>query len=403
MSSGANVKASARLILYVGKGGVGKTTLAAATGVQAAELGWRTLIVSTDLAHSLGDVLGVELASEPLSIGARLWAQEVNVLEEVRHGWGKVQGQLAVFLQQEGMSAIQADELAIMPGMEEVAALVQIERKSRGGAFDCVVVDAAPTGETIRLLSMPESFQWYARQVHHWRGRLRRLAGPLLGGLLPDLDVVDVVTQLAVRVRRLRQTLIDPQRSSYRLVLTPDRAVVKEARRAETYLNLFEYPIDAVLVNRVLASQERGNAYLEALVAHQRRVIEEIQRSFVTLPLFEVPLLTDEPVGQSELRALAARVFGEQDPTAVLHIGPTQHIERSGHGYVLRIPMPNVEVDRLDLTKHGDELYVDVGNFRREVTLPLALAGLEPGTARLRNGVLEIPFDPPATDAAVAS
>jgi arsenite/tail-anchored protein-transporting ATPase len=220
---------------------------------------------------------------------------------------------------------------------------------------------------------------------------------------LPDLDVVNVLTQLAARVKRLRQTLIDPQRSSYRLVLTPDRAVVKEARRAETYLNLFEYPIDALLVNRVLPDQEPGNAYLDELVAHQRRVMEEIRHSFVTLPLFEAPLLTEEPAGMTGLRDLAVRVFGEQDPTRVMHVGPTQRIEPSGRGYVLRIPMPNVEVDRLDLTKRGDELYVDVGNFRREVTLPLALAGLEPGTAHVRGGVLEIPFEPVEADATVAS
>ena len=250
-------KGPTRLILYVGKGGVGKTTLAAGTAALAARRGQRTLVVSTDLAHSLGDVLDVPLSAEPRTIADRLEAQEVNVLEEVRRSWGKVD-RLAEVLREEGMSEVQADELAIVPGMEEVAGLMQIDRKVRSGEYDCIVVDAAPTGETIRLLSMPESFQWYAGRLDQWRGRLMRLAGPFLTTMVPDLNVVDVMKQVATRVRALRGRLTDPRQSSYRIVVTPDRTVLREAQRAETYLNLFNYPIDAVVVNRVLPPAERA-------------------------------------------------------------------------------------------------------------------------------------------------
>jgi arsenite-transporting ATPase len=396
-------KSPARLILYVGKGGVGKTTLAAATAVRSAALGHRTLVVSTDLAHSLGDVLDVDLADEPRQIAEGLFAQEVNVLEEVRRSWGKVQVHVTEFLRQEGMPEIQAEELAILPGMEEVAALIQIERTGRTGGYDCVIVDAAPTGETIRLLSLPESFEWYAGRVSQWRGRLLRVAGPFLSGFLPDLQVVDVMKQLAGRVSTLRAALIDPQRSSYRIVLTPDRTVLREAQRAETYLNLFQYPIDAVLVNRLLVPSATGDSYLDTLVERQRRCLQGIRVAFPSLPLFEVEHSAEEPVGIDALGHLADHVFADVDPTAVLHVGPTQQIERDGSGYVLRIPMPNVEIDRLDLMKNGNELYVQVGTFRREIALPLALSTLDAGVARLEGGMLEIPFDSDTSERAVAS
>lgn len=383
----------ARLILYVGKGGVGKTTTAAATAVRAAELGHRTLVVSTDIAHSLGDALGVDLAAAPRPVADHLFAQEINVLEEARRTWGKLQGRMGEFLRRQGVPEVQADELAIVPGMEEVAALVQIGRHSRTGEYDCVVVDAAPTGETIRLLSMPDSFLWYVGHLQTLRNRLRFL-GPMLRSSLPELDLVEVVERLSASVRELRSLLTNPRRSSYRIVVTPDRMVLKEARRAETYLNLFQYPVDAVVLNRVLAPPPSEDPFLAALLARQAAALTEVRRSFAALPIFEAPLVLEEPVGLAALAALGRRLFGDRDPTQVMHIGPTQAITPNDGGYLVRIPMANVEVGKLALTKHGDELYVEVGNVRREITLPHTLARLEPGVARMRNGTLEIPFLP---------
>lgn len=382
----------ARLILYVGKGGVGKTTLAAMTATHAAKLGHRTLVISTDIAHSLGDVLNLRLQHEPQLVADGLFAQEINVLEEARRSWGKIQGEVSEFLRREGIPDVQADELAILPGMEEVAALVQIGKISRSGEYDCVVVDAAPTGETTRLLSMPETFHWYAGRLKAWRGRLNRFARGFLKNAMADLNVVDVLDDLAQRVRELRTTLTDARYSSYRIVVTPDRVVLKEAQRAETYLNLFEYPVDAVVINRLLPTEASGNAYLDALVARQTRTTSEVRNAFAGLPLIEVPLQAEEPIGVEALDLLARQVFADRDPTEVLHTGATRTIERDGHGYILRIPMPNVEPDRLALTKRAEELYVEIGNVRREIILPSALAALEPGVARMRAGMLEIPF-----------
>ncbi len=221
-----------------------------------------------------------------------------------------------------------------------------------------------------------------------------RLAGPFLTTMVPDLNVVDVMKQVATRVRALRGRLTDPRQSSYRIVVTPDRTVLREAQRAETYLNLFNYPIDAVVVNRVLPPAERDDPFTMALLARQQRALTGIRDAFAALPIFEAPLTAEEPLGIEALEQLAESAFGTTDPTTVLHVGPTQRIEREGDGYVLRLTMPNVEVERLALIKRGDELYIDIGNFRREVTLPYTLAALEPGTARIRDGALEIPFTP---------
>jgi arsenite/tail-anchored protein-transporting ATPase len=389
-----------RLVLYVGKGGVGKTTCAAASAVRAAELGHRTLVVSTDIAHSLGDVLGVAVGAAATEIAPNLHAQEINVLEEARSTWGKLEDQLSDLLRREGLSTVQAEELAIVPGMDEIAALVQIGRHARRAEYDCIVVDAAPTGETIRLLSMPESFRWYAGRIQEWRGRLMKLAGPFLRGALPDLNIVDAIDRLSLRVKELRGILTDTARSSYRIVVTPDRAVLREAQRAETYLNLFEYPIDAVIVNRRAPAGAEG--LLGKIGRKQELIEQEIEHSFPTLPILRAPLLADEPIGLELLREFAAELFDDRDPTTVLHVGRTQEIVPSDDGYVLRLPMANLEIDKLSVTKHGDELTIDVGNFRRSVPLPAMLASMEPRLARLRAGSLEVTFTGAPTEATTA-
>src|SRR6266567_7399190 len=228
-----------RIILYLGKGGVGKTTISAATAVRSAALGKRTLVVSTDLAHSLADCLQTSLTSEPQELAPNLWAQEVNVLDEMRRGWGKLQESMTKALRKQGINEVVADELALIPCMNEIVSLINIYRNAREGSFEVVIIDAAPTGETVRLLSMPDTFQWYASRISGLQSTTLNLARPLLKAVLPTTEILDAVQALSERVKTLRTVLSDPSISSYRPVVNPERMVIKEALRAETYLSLF--------------------------------------------------------------------------------------------------------------------------------------------------------------------
>src|SRR6266702_6749377 len=241
-----------RIILYLGKGGVGKTTISAATAVRSASSGKRTLVVSTDLAHSLADCFNTPLASEPTQLAPNLWAQEVNVLDEMPHSWGKVQDKLSELLRKRGIDPVIAEELALIPGMDEIVSLLNIYRNARDGNFDVVIIDAAPTGETVRLLSMPDTFQWYAGRLNGLNSTTLNLARPLLRAVLPTTEIMESIQKLSERVKELRKALTDPAISSYRPVVNPERMVIKEALRAETYLALFGYPIDSVICNRVI-------------------------------------------------------------------------------------------------------------------------------------------------------
>ncbi|HEY4383094.1 MAG TPA: TRC40/GET3/ArsA family transport-energizing ATPase, partial [Ktedonobacteraceae bacterium] len=225
-----------RIILYLGKGGVGKTTISATTAVRSASLGKRTLVVSTDLAHSLADCLNAPLVSEPTELAENLWAQEVNVLDEMRRGWGKLQETMSKTLQKQGIDAVKAEELALIPGMDEIVSLINIYRNAREGNFDVVIIDAAPTGETVRLLSMPDTFQWYAGRINKLQSTTLNLARPLLKNVLPTTEILDAVQNLSKRVKDLRAVLSNADISSYRPVVNPERMVIKEALRAETYL-----------------------------------------------------------------------------------------------------------------------------------------------------------------------
>ena len=406
-----------RILLYLGKGDVGKTTTAAATALRCAQMGFRTLVVSTDIAHSLADSLDRPLQSVPTEITANLFAQEINVLDEVRKNWGTLQGYMGKVLRKQGMSKTVAEEMAIIPGMEEIFSLLHIYRHAASREFDRVIVDAAPTGETMRLLAMPESFQWYVERFFGWGETAMRLTGGLLGRLMPEQDVLAALPKLVDDVKALQQILSDPQTTSYRVVINPEKMVIKEAARAVTYLSLFECPVDAVVVNRILpgvrmggvdTSREGGETvlqadkaallapssdpYLRQLQEHQARYLVEIERDFYPLPILYSSWRSEEVVGIAPLRSLADEMYGQRDPGEVMFVGQVQEIEEQGNDFVLKLPLPQIELEKIRLKKRGDELFITIGNFKREYLLPAVLAQREASGAVFAGGILRIRF-----------
>ena len=389
-----------RIILYLGKGGVGKTTIAAATAVRSAKMGKRTLVVSTDLAHSLADCLNTPLASYPKELSPNLWAQEVNVLDEMRRGWSKVQDAMSKVLRKQGLDDVMAEELALIPGMDEIVSLTNIYRNAREGNFEVVIIDAAPTGETVRLLSMPDTFQWYVGRITS--SAALNLARPLIKAVMPSAEILDAVQLLSERVKTLREVLSNPDISSYRPVVNPERMVIKETLRAETYLALFGYPIDAVICNRILPPGNYQDTFMQELYQNQEKLRHQIHQTFAPLPIWEAPYYSHEILGISQLGKLAEVIFGEQDPTEVFYRGQIQEVTRQGDVYVLRLPLPHVEMDKVLMTKKGDEMIIEIGNFKRDITLPSVLANQEATVARFVNKALEIHFTAPETASEVA-
>ncbi len=404
-----------RIILYLGKGGVGKTTIAAASALRSAELGHRTLVVSTDIAHSLADSLDVALGSEPTAVAPNLYAQEINVLDEIREHWGDLQGYVGKMLRRQGMSKAIAEELAIIPGMEEIVSLLHINRQAKAGNYDRVIVDAAPTGETMRLLTMPESFQWYAQRFFGIGDTAMRMATGILSRVMPEKDPMHGLNNLVAGVEELQQVLIDPAITSYRVVLNPEKMVIKEGACAVTYLALFGYPVDATVVNRILpgidvhaptadmplhaaVAQPSTDSYLRNLQETQVRYLDEIGRDFYPLPILHSAWSEQEMVGLARLSHLASTLFAERDPGEVFFVGQTQEIAEEGEDFVLKLPLPYVELDKVKLTKRGDELFVSIGNFKRELLLPSVLAQRNASGAVFVEGILQVRFPPIVVD-----
>jgi arsenite-transporting ATPase len=383
-----------RTILYTGKGGVGKTSVAAATARRCAAAGQRTIVLSTDPAHSLSDSLELELGGTPTQCGELLWGQEVQAQEEMERHWEAVHGWLGELLAERGVDPISADELTVPPGMDELFSLLQIKEHHDSGEFDVIVVDCAPTGETLRLLSFPDVASWWLEKVFPWERRVMSAARPLartfLDLTLPSDAVYDDVERLVRNLVAMNGILRDRTHTSVRLVMNPDRMVVKEAMRTFTYLNLYGYLTDAVVVNRVFPDLD---GFFASWREHQAEQMELVRSAFSPVPILTAPFFEQEVIGAEMLDRLGDEVFDTADAAAVLHEELAQElVSENGHA-TLRLPLPFVEKGDIDLKKVGLEMIVRVGGQKRTIMLPSAMSAYRPAGARYEGGALRVDFE----------
>ncbi|HLJ58252.1 MAG TPA: ArsA family ATPase [bacterium] len=384
-----------RIILYTGKGGVGKTTVSAATALAAAARGYRTLVVSTDAAHSLSDSLDTAIGHEVRRIGPNLWGQEIDALHQLEKYWGVLRRYITSVMRAHGLDDVVAEELANLPGMEEIASLMQLTALARGDRFDVIIVDCAPTGETMQLLSFPEMARWWLEKLFPIQRALVRLTRPVVQRFveipLPTDEVFEAVKELVLNVDEMHGLLADPAVTSIRIVLNLEKMVIKEAQRAYTYFSLFGYGTDAAIVNRVLPPDADGR-FLRPWIEAQARYRAMVQEGFAPLPILELPLADREVVGRKPLMEAGRKLYGDRDPTARLYMGAPQRIQRCDGRYVLSLAAPFVEKGAVDVSQKGAELIVRIGDYKRTLTLPRTLASLAATGARLENDRLLVTF-----------
>ncbi len=384
-----------RTILYTGKGGVGKTSVAACTARSCAGAGLRTLVISTDPAHSLSESLDAELGGQPRQAGDRLWGLEVRAQEEMERHWAGVQDWLGELLLERGVDRISAEELTVPPGMDELFSLLALQAQHHRDEWDAIIVDCAPTGETLRLLSFPDVARWWIDKVFPMERQILAAARPIARSLLdipmPSQAVFADLQRLSKNLIEMNEILRDRARCTIRLVMNPDKMVIGEAMRTFTYLNLYGYLTDAVVVNRIFPS-DVGDYF-----ARWRRVQEEhlelVRSAFGPVPVLCAPYFDQEVTGGEMLDRLAGELFAGHEPAAVLHDAITQQLEVGDNGARLRLALPFARKGDISLKKIGLELIVGVDGQRRTIMLPSALAGFQPTGASFEEGALEVSFN----------
>jgi arsenite/tail-anchored protein-transporting ATPase len=384
-----------RIILYTGKGGVGKTSVAAATALRAARLGYKTLAMSTDAAHSLGDSFDRPLGGEIVPIVDNLWGQEIDVFRETEAHWGTLESYIKILMAWRGIDEVLAEEMAILPGMEELAGLVHLINYYQQAEYDVIVVDCAPTGETLRLLSFPDVTRWWLHRIFPIQRTAARIARPVLKRVtdlpFPEDEVFEALKDMFEKLDHIREILTDAATCSVRLVLNPEKMVIKESQRTFTYLNLYGYATDLVICNRLIP-EDVTDAYFSNWKDSQERYYALVEEAFSPLPILKAPLMEQEVVGMKMLERFADALYGDGDPTRVYFEGQRQDIRQEDGGYVLTLMLPFSRKEDIQLSQVGDELIVHVGNQKRNIILPRALAGLASEGAKLEGDRLTIRF-----------
>ena len=386
-----------RIVLFTGKGGVGKTTVASATALRIAKSGAKTLVMSTDPAHSLGDAFGIELGPRPVEVAPNLWAEQVDPQARLEENWREIQQHAIAVLNWAGLADVEAEELSVIPGLDEIFSLADVKRHHDEGPYDVLIVDCAPTGETLRLLSLPDIIQWYMERIfpieRRVMGALRPVAKRVTSFPLPGEDVYAAVRRFYDRLDGVRRVLVDETTTTVRLVVNPERMVIAEAKRTFTYLNLFGYRVDAVIVNRVLP-EEVSDPYFARWKEIQAEHIQTIRESFEPVPLLDARLRRQELTGAGLLADLGDELYGEIDAAGVLFSDDPMTIARRTNGaYVMTLRLPFARKEDLVLSRKEDELLVRVGSYRRTIMLPRVLSSRDVGSASLSDDHVEVVFE----------
>jgi len=382
-----------------GKGGVGKTSVAAATGLRCAEFGHKTLVLSTDPAHSLADSFDMELGHDPRLVRPNLWGAELDALMELEGNWGAVKRYITQVLQARGLEGVEAEELAILPGMDEIFSLVRMKRHYDEGEFDVLIIDSAPTGTALRLLSLPEVAGWYMRRFYKplqavssmLRPLVEPIFRPIAGFSLPNKEVMDAPYEFYEQIEALERVLTDNSKTSVRLVTNPEKMVIKESLRAHAYLSLYNVATDMVVANRIIPD-EVTDPFFKRWKENQEQYRREIHDNFQPLPVKEVPLFSEEMCALAALDRLKDILYPNEDPSQVYYKETTMRIVQKDDAYSLELYLPGIPKDKIELSKSADELNVRIGNHRRNLVLPQALAALQPASAKMEDDYLKIRF-----------
>src|SRR6516225_9309199 len=389
-----------RILLFSGKGGVGKTSLAAATGMRLAELGYRTLVMSIDPAHSLGDSFDLDTdlfhvqTSDPLAINDRLSIMELNIQKEIKRHWKEISSYITAVLRTTGISDVEAEELAILPGMEELSAMMYINQYHREKRYDVIVLDAAPTAESMRFISMPTTLYWYMKHIFPFQRNLLKAVRPIANRVapfeLPTDDYFGNIRNLFEKLEGVDEIMEDPYTTSVRLITNPEKMVLREAERAFVYFSLHGLTVDNVIVNRVLPHEVRDSWFNE-WHSSQDCVLHEMEEYFAPVPLRRVPLFAHEVLGQARLQDVARVLYAPgEDPSAVTQIEKPYVFGKRDGKYEVRLILPFAVKGEIGLFKKGDELVVEVGTVRRHIGLPRSMAALMPARARLEQRILTV-------------
>lgn len=385
-----------RTILYTGKGGVGKTSVAAATALKAADAGKKVLVMSTDPAHSLSDAFDAEVGPEPKEMATGLFAQEMDQGRMIEEHWAEIQEYMATFFEWQGTDSLAAEELAMLPGMDELFGLLMVRRHHYASLYDALIVDAAPTGETLRLLSLPDQMSWYVQKIFPIQRRAAKVVRPFARRIrtdslppLPEDSFFGALQRFYEAVVGVEDILTDAERASVRLVVNAEKMVIAEARRAYTYLNLYGYPVDAIVVNRLLPDSV-SDPYFEKWQEAQRRHLGTIEDSFSPVPIFKARLFDREVYGLEALAGLAEDVFGQNDPLRIFFRGTAHEVIKSNGGYEVVLNLPLVEKESVELSKKGAELLVRIGGYKRNVLLPDSMVRFKAAGGRIEGDKLRV-------------